>query len=122
VPLRVQVRPDLLGLVWGDQPDAALVSLAMLGLAWWLLWRRPGELAAHAFLLFTAGWASSAMSGWAWTGAAGPAGPALDDRVGRAAAHPAGVTMSRPITLLIADDHPIVREGLPPRPGTSGGP
>jgi two-component system NarL family sensor kinase len=67
VPVRVHAHPDLLGLVAGDQPDAALVSLAMLGLAWWLLRRRPGELAAHAFLLFTAGWASSTISGWAWT-------------------------------------------------------
>src|SRR5258705_4245942 len=67
VPVRVHTHPDLLGLVAGDQPDAALVSLAMLGLAWWLLRRRPGERAAHTFLLFTAGWASSTVSGWALT-------------------------------------------------------
>ncbi|MCW2912747.1 MAG: ATP-binding region, ATPase-like [Actinomycetia bacterium] len=68
VPVHVYAHPDLVGLVGGEQPDAALVSLAMLGLAWWLLWRRPDELAAHAFLLFAAGWASSAVSGWAWIG------------------------------------------------------
>jgi signal transduction histidine kinase len=43
-----------------------LVSVAMLGLAWWLLRRRPGELAAHAFLVFAVGWASDDVSSWAW--------------------------------------------------------
>ncbi|HWB34849.1 MAG TPA: hypothetical protein VHA75_02385, partial [Rugosimonospora sp.] len=67
VPVRVHGHPDLGRLIVGEQPDAALVSVAMLLLAAWLLWRRPDELAAHTFLLFTAGWASSTVSAWAWT-------------------------------------------------------
>lgn len=67
-PVGVYRHPDLIGLVGGEQPDAALVSLVMVALAWWLLRKRPRELAAQAFLLFTAGWASSTLSGWSWTG------------------------------------------------------
>ncbi|WP_426507417.1 histidine kinase [Dactylosporangium sp. McL0621] len=66
VPVRIAAHPDLLNLVTAGQPDAVLVSLAMLGLACWLFLRRPGVLAAHAFLVFAAGWASDDVSSWAW--------------------------------------------------------
>jgi signal transduction histidine kinase len=66
VTVRLRAHPNPLGLFRSQQPDVVVVSLAMLVLAGWLLRRRPDERAAHAFLLFAAGWASSAVSGLAW--------------------------------------------------------
>jgi signal transduction histidine kinase len=66
VTVRLRAHPDLLRLIGSQQPDVIVVSLAMLGLAGWLLRRRPNERAAHAFLLFAAGWTSSALAGLAW--------------------------------------------------------
>jgi signal transduction histidine kinase len=66
VVVRLRAHPDLLQLIGSQQPDVLVVSLAMLVLAGWLLRRRPDERAAHAFLLFAAGWASSAVSALAW--------------------------------------------------------
>lgn len=67
VPVVVHKHLDVTGLFTAQQPDAALATLAILGLGIWLVRRRPGEPAAHAFLLFAAGWASSTLAGWAWT-------------------------------------------------------
>ena len=67
VAVQVHRHLDLVGLFTVEQPDAALATLVILGLGIWLVRRRPGELAAHAFLLFAAGWASSTLTGWAWT-------------------------------------------------------
>ena len=66
VTVRLRAHPDLLGLFRSQQPDVFVVALAMLALAGWLLLRRPDERTAHAFLLFAAGWTSSALSGLAW--------------------------------------------------------
>lgn len=66
VTIRLREHPDVLGLIRSQQPDVLAVSLAMLALSTWLLLRRPDERATHAFLLFSAGWASSAVSSLAW--------------------------------------------------------
>lgn len=66
VPVRLRSHFDLRAPLSDQQPDAGLVSVAMLALAVWLLRRRPDERAVHAFLLFASGWASSALAGWAW--------------------------------------------------------
>jgi signal transduction histidine kinase len=63
VTVRVQAHPDFLGLLVSQQPDVLLVALAMLVLAAWLVRRRPEEAAPQAFLLFAAGWMSSALMG-----------------------------------------------------------
>jgi signal transduction histidine kinase len=66
VTVRIRSHPDVLGLVTSQQPDLTLVALGMLGLAGWLLRRRPAEPAVQAFLIFAAGWCSSALSALAW--------------------------------------------------------
>jgi signal transduction histidine kinase len=66
VTVRIRSHPDVLGLVTSQQPDLALVALGMLGLAGWLLRRRPAEPAVQAFLIFAAGWFSSVLSTLAW--------------------------------------------------------
>jgi signal transduction histidine kinase len=66
VIVRIRSHPDVLGLVTSQQLDLTLAALGMVGLAGWLLRRRPAEPAVQAFLLFAAGWFSSALSALAW--------------------------------------------------------
>lgn len=117
VRVRITSHPDLLALLAGQQPDAALVSVLMLGLAGWLLRRRPAERAVHAFVLFAAGWASSALAGWAW--------PTVVDYWARpwvvvwADATTAGYLVSGIATLLFAASFPTAGAGFCRRPWTS---
>ena len=110
VTVRLRAHPNLVGLVRSQQPDVVVVALAMLVLAAWLLRRRPDERAAHAFLLFTAGWTSSALSGLAW--------PQVVDFWARpwyvvwADVGLGGYLVSGIATLLFALTFPIARGGL----------
>ena len=64
VQVVVAAHRDWWATVREVQPDAALVSFLALGLAVWLVRRRPDQHAAYAFLLYAAGWASDPLVSW----------------------------------------------------------
>jgi signal transduction histidine kinase len=60
VAVRLHARADVVAELGSELP-ILLTTLAFVALAGWLIWKRPDELAAHAFLLFATGWGSQQL-------------------------------------------------------------